>query len=151
MPAPPPNLRDVPQDAVEVVRDQFAAVNERDFARAMSRYDEDVVLVIQDGFLNSGTFEGKQAVGEWFGDWFRTFGPDYAFEITDARDLGDGLVYLFAKHGGTGRSSGAEVSGENAYLYRVRDGKITRLQLFPSETDAMAAAQLPEWSEGETE
>ena len=34
------------KENVEVVRDQFAAVNERDFPRAMGHYAEDVELVV---------------------------------------------------------------------------------------------------------
>ncbi len=134
-----------------MVRDQFAATNERDFPRAMSHYADDVVLVIEEGFLNSGVFEGKDAVGEWFGDWFRAFGTDYRFEITEARDLGGGLVFLHARYGGSGRASGVEVHDESDYLYRVEGGKITRVQLFPMREDALEAASMPEWSEGETD
>jgi ketosteroid isomerase-like protein len=136
---------------IEAVRDQFAAVNERDFEHAMSRYAQEVVLVIQEGFLNAGTFEGKEAVGEWFGDWFRAFGADYRFEITEARDLGGGLVFLYAQYEGSGRASGAKTHMESAYLYRVADGKITRVQLFPTREDALEAASLPEWSESEVQ
>jgi ketosteroid isomerase-like protein len=136
---------------IEVVRDQFEAVNEREFERAMDLYADDVVLVVEEGFLNTGTFEGKEAVGEWFGDWFRAFGTDYRFELTDVRDLGGGLIYLFASYGGSGRTSGAEVSGERAYLYRVAAGKVTRVQLFPTQEQALEAAALPEWSEGQTD
>ena len=138
-------------DPIDVIRDQYAATNERDFERAMSYYDDDVVLVIEEGFLNTGTFEGKEAVGEWFGDWFRAFGSDYSFEILDLRDLGGGLVFLSANYGGSGRASGAVVRDERAYLYRVRDGLITRVQLFLTREAAMKAASLPEWSEGETD
>ena len=77
----------MPQDPVDVLREQFAATNERDFARAMSYYADDVVLVVEEGFLNTGTFEGKEAVGEWYGDWFRAFGTDYRFEIEEIREL----------------------------------------------------------------
>ena len=70
-------------DPINVIRDQYAATNERDFERAMSYYADDVVLVIEEGVLNTGTFEGKEAVGEWFGDWFRAFGSDYSFEILE--------------------------------------------------------------------
>jgi ketosteroid isomerase-like protein len=136
----------VPHRDVEVVLSQFEATNERDFERAMGHYASDVVLVVNEGFLNTGTFEGKEAVGEWFGDWFRAFGNDYRFEITDVRDLGGGLVFIYASYGGSGRASGAEVRGERAYLYRVEGGKITRVQLFPTEADALEAAALPEWS-----
>lgn len=57
------------QDNVKVVRDQFAAVNERDFPRAMSHYAEDVVLVVdRSAFLESVTFKGRDAVGQWFAE-----------------------------------------------------------------------------------
>jgi ketosteroid isomerase-like protein len=136
---------------VDAVRDVFAAVNERDFGRALAGHADDVVLVIREGFLNQGTFEGHQGISEWFGDWFRAFGSDYRFEIVEARELSEGLVFLFATHGGAGRSSGVEVRGENAYLYRVEGGKITRVQLFVSEAEALEAAELPEWSGGQTD
>jgi ketosteroid isomerase-like protein len=140
----------VSQADVDVIRDQFAAVNERDFARAMDAYADDVVLVIESEFLNSGVFEGKEVVGRWFGDWIGAFGSDYRFEITDARDLGEGLVFLHAWYEGSGRVSGAKTRDQSAYLYRVANGKITRLQLFATDEEALEAASLPEWSEGET-
>ena len=139
------------QEPIEVVREQFAATNDRDFTRAMDYYARDVVLVVEEGFLNTGTFEGREAVGEWFGDWFRAFGSDYRFEILEARDLGAGVAFLFISYGGSGRASGAEVRDERAYLYRVEDGLITRVQLFLTEEQALQAAQLPEWSGGQTD
>jgi ketosteroid isomerase-like protein len=141
----------VSEKDIDVIRDQFAATNERDFARAMGHYADDVVLVIQEGFLNSGTFEGKEAVGGWFGDWFRAFGTDYRFEIKDAQDLGGGIVFLYARYGGSGRASGAHVHDESAYLYRIEGGKITRVQLFPTRDEALEAAELPEWSGDQTD
>jgi ketosteroid isomerase-like protein len=141
----------VSQDAVEVLREQFAATNERDFARAMSYYADDVVLVVEEGFLNTGTFEGKQAVGDWFGDWFRAFGSDYRFEIEEIRELEPGLVFITATYGGSGRSSGVVVRDQRAYLYRVGDGLITRAQIFLAAKAALEAASLPEWSRAETD
>ena len=140
----------MPQNAVDVLREQFAATNERDFPRAMSYYADDVVLVVEEGFLITGTFEGKDAVGEWYGDWFRAFGTDYRFEIEEIRELRPGLVFMTARYGGSGRASGVEVTDRRAYLYRVVDGKITRIQLFLTSESAIEAASLPEWSEGET-
>jgi len=128
------------QTDVEVVLEQFEATNERDFGRAMSLYAEDVVLVVHDGAsLDRGTFEGSEAVGRWFGDWFQTFEPGYRFEIEEARDLGD-VVFLDASHHGRGRASGVEVSSRMAYLYTVRDGKIARAELYATREEALAAA-----------
>lgn len=133
-------LPGVAQEDIDVVRDQFEAVNERDFERAMGHYAEDVVLVVHPGFgLETGTFEGKQAVGEWFGQWFRAFDAGFRFEIDEARDLGD-VIFLHATFGGVGRSSGAAVHSEAAYLYEVQGGKVTRAQIFKTREDALEAA-----------
>ena len=148
----PPSLRGVAQADVDLVLDQFAAVNERDFPRAMDAYADDVRLFAsEDSGLKAGVFEGKQAVGEWFGDWFRIFAPGYRFEILEARELDNGAIYISAGHGGYGRLSGAEVHGETGYLYRVRDGKVTQVGFYSGRREALEAAELPEWSEGQTD
>ena len=132
-------LRAVGED-VGVVVDQFAATNARDFPRAMSLYADDVELFVHPGaFLTHGRFSGKEAVGQWFADWFATFAPGYHFDIDEARDVG-GVVLIVASHSGHGRTSGVEVQGQTAYLYRVRDGKITGVGLYPSRDEALAAA-----------
>lgn len=134
-----------------MVRDQFAATNERDFDRAMDIYADDVVLVVGPGWgITAGTYEGKAVVGEWFGDWFRQFADDYRFEITEARDLGGGGVLLIAAHGGHGRASGVAVARESGYIYRVVGGKIVRVQMFRTPEEAHEAASRPEWSDAKT-
>lgn len=129
---------------VEVVLEQFDAVNKRDWERAMELYHDDVVLLVDEAaFLQGGTFEGKEAVGGWFGDWFSTFEPGYHFVIEETRDEGD-LVFLFASHQGRGRSSGVAVGGATGYLYWVRDGKVVRVELHPGRDEALKAAGLEE-------
>jgi ketosteroid isomerase-like protein len=132
----------LPQNA-EVVVGQFEAVNTRDFEAAMDRYAEDVVLVAHDrlGEAVGSRATGKQAVGEWFGDWFRQFAPDYRFEIEEVRESGD-VVFLVARHHGRGRASGAPVTGRNAYVYTVRAGKVCRVEMFADPDRALEAAGL---------
>ena len=126
---------------IQVVRDQFQAVNETDWGLAMDLYAEDVVLVVHPSFgFETGTFEGKQAVGDWFGHWFRAFEPGFRFEIDEAREVGD-VVLLHAQMSGVGRSSGVPVQNDLAYLYEVRGGKITRAQIFKAREEALAAAE----------
>jgi ketosteroid isomerase-like protein len=129
----------VAREDVEVVLDQFAAVNDRDFERAMSLYADDVELYVDPrAFLEGGTFSGREAVGEWFGNWFRTFEPSYTFDIEEATDLGD-VVLLVAAHSGRGRTSGAEVHGRTGYLYTVRDGRVARAAVYPGRAEALEA------------
>ena len=132
------------EEDIEIVRDQFAAVNERDFERAMSHYAGDVMLVVSGDFgANWGTYEGKQAVGDWFGDWFQVFDRNYRFEIDEARPMGD-WIFIHATHSGHGKASGAEVSAETSYLYRVRNGKIDSVQIHGTREGALDAARSPE-------
>jgi ketosteroid isomerase-like protein len=129
------------QPDLDIVLDHFAATNERDFPRAMSYYAAEVELVVHpDAYLEAGTYSGRDAVGEYFGNWFRTFEPGYRFDITEARDLG-GVVLLVATHHGHGRASGVEVHGETAYLYTVRDGQIVRAELYRDRAAALEAAR----------
>ncbi|HVS28181.1 MAG TPA: nuclear transport factor 2 family protein [Solirubrobacteraceae bacterium] len=76
-------------------------------------------------------------MGEWFGDWFRQFGPDYRFEIEESRGSGD-RVLVVAAHGGRGRASGVPVAGRTAYVYTVLDGKITRVEMWGDREAALA-------------
>ena len=124
------------ESSLDVIREQYAATNRRDFSHVMDLYTDDVVLRVPrlEGLQNPGTYEGKEAVGEWFGDWFRSFAHDYRFEIDEIREL-----------------SGAEVHSRNAYLYRVRGGKIAEVGFFGSPDEAIDAASLPEWSGGQTD
>jgi ketosteroid isomerase-like protein len=132
----------VSQENIEIVCDQFAAVNERDFPRAMGHYAEDVELVVdREAFLEGGTFSGRHPVGQWFADWFATFEPGYHFDIEETRDLGD-VVVLVATHRGRGRTSGVEVKGRTGYVYRLREGKVVRVELYPSRAAALEAAGL---------
>ena len=123
------------------MRDQFEAVNQRDFARAMAHYAEDVELFVDsDAFFQRGTFRGKDAVGRWFGDWFATFEPGYRFEIEESRELGE-WVLLVASHRGRGRASGVEVSGRTGYVYGVRDGRVRHVELHPTREAALAVIE----------
>ncbi len=134
---------DLTQENVDVVVGQFEAVNARDFAAAMEAYADDVVLVAHGelGGAWGDIAEGKEAVGERFGDWFRQFAPGYRFEIEEVREGGD-RVFLTAKHHGHGRTSGAPVQGWNAYVYTVRAGKVCRVEMWSEREPALEAAGL---------
>src|SRR6516164_4360337 len=110
----------------------------------MAAYDEEVVLVAHwSVVLDAGIFNGHEAVGRWFGDWFRAFGKDYRFEIEEIRSVGQ-RVLAVARHHGSGRASGVQVEQITANLYTVCGAKITRVELYASPTEALKAAGLEE-------
>lgn len=129
------------RENVEIVIGTFEAVNTRDFGAAMDAYADDVMLVLHGDLRIAGGADavGKEAVGEWFGDWFRQFAHDYRFEIEEARDLGD-RVFVVATHRGRGRASGVPVEQENSYLYTVRERKISHIEVWGDRDTAIEAA-----------
>jgi len=134
----------VSQENVEIACAAFEQMNRRDWAAVMSAYDENVVLVVNEGAApDTGIFRGREAVGRWFGEWFLAFDKDYRFELEEARSVGD-RVLTVARHHGHGRSSGAEVEWANAHVFSVRGGKIVQLELYGSRIDALKAVGLEE-------
>jgi ketosteroid isomerase-like protein len=133
----------VSQQNLEIVRDHYAATNERDFARAMSCYAEDVEMVVPSGvYIDAGTISGREAVGEWFGEWFATFDRDARFEIERLVEVGDSSVLVIARHHARGRASGATVEGDVIWLYRLQGGKIVHLLGFETRAEALRAVGL---------
>src|SRR6266540_3800441 len=132
------------QENVEIVLAQYAATNERDFRRVMSYYDDDVELVAREPWLRTGVFKGREAVGTWFGDWLSTFDRDARFDVKEARELENGAVLVVADHQARGRASGVDVRGTVIWVYRLRGGKITRVEGFASRAQALEAAGLRE-------
>jgi ketosteroid isomerase-like protein len=133
------------KENVEIVRDQYAATNERDFERAMSHYAEDVEMVIPSATnLMSGTFAGRDEVGRWFGDWFATFDRDAHFDIERIVDVDESSVLLIARHRARGRASGIEVEDDVFWLYRLREGKIAYVRAFETRAEALETLGLTE-------
>jgi ketosteroid isomerase-like protein len=125
----------MPGESAAVVRAQFEATNRREWGAAMAAYAEDVELVVPESRLSAGTYRGRERVGEWFGDWFRTFAGGFHFDILDIRELGD-RVALWARHTARGGQSGVETVADFFYEYGVRDGKIVSVRFCETWAEA---------------
>ena len=132
------------QQNVEVVREIYEDMNRRNWANVLAAMHEDVVLVVHESVgPDAGTFHGREAASQWFGNWFLAFDKDYRFEVEEARSVGD-RVFVVARHHGHGRSSGADVEQVNAQVLRLRHGKVAQMGLYGSRTEALKAVGLEE-------
>ena len=82
--------------------------------------------------FSSGTYRGRERVGEWF----RTFAGGFHFDILEIREGGD-RVALWARHTARGGHSGVEVVADFFYEYRVNDGKIVSLRFCETWAEAL--------------
>jgi ketosteroid isomerase-like protein len=71
----------------------------------------------------------------WLSGW------DYwRAEAEEYLELGDYIVVL-ARYRGKGRGSGVEIEQEGAHVFRLRDGKVIRLEIFASRARAIESVQ----------
>jgi uncharacterized protein len=67
----------------------------------------------------------------WLSEWeeWRAVAEEYV-------EMGDYVVVL-ARYRGRGRGSGIEISQEGAHVFKLRDGKVVRLEIFASREKAL--------------
>jgi ketosteroid isomerase-like protein len=131
------------RENVEIIRDITAANNEGDFERALGHLADDVVLQAPAG-IRGGTFRGREAVGEWFGDWFRIFDWNVHSDIREIAEIGDDGVLVVIVAQGRGRGSGVDVEETFAWLCRLHEGKVRRVEGYLSRDEALEVAGLSE-------
>ena len=130
------------QENMEIVREHFENTNARRFDAAMQSYDPNIELVVsEDVAVDPGVYRGADAVGEWFGSWFRAFAPNYRLDVVELIPV-DNTVVAAVDHRGIGRRSGVEVTTRYYNAYWIRQNKIVRLELFRERSQALEAVGL---------
>ena len=74
----------------------------------------------------------------WLSSW-----KDWRIEAEEYITSGDFVVVL-ARYTGSGKESGVDVDVQGAHLWKMRDGKAVRLEIFSSREKALEAAGLAE-------
>ena len=67
----------------------------------------------------------------WLSEW-----EEWRAEPEEYIEMGDYVVVL-TRYIGRGRGSGVEISEEGAHVFKLRDGKVVRLEVFASREKAL--------------
>ena len=130
---------------VEVVRRAWDAFERGDLQQANAAFDPEVVFDVSrdiwGALVGGGVYRGIDGVAEWLRD---LYGAWDQFEMTaqDVFSLGDGRVVSVLVARGRGRTSGIEVEHHPAGVAALREGRIVRIEWFPSRDEAIAAAEI---------
>ena len=92
--------------------------------------------------MDAGEYRGHVGVTRWLEDW-ATAWSKFSMEIEEFIDAGEHVIAV-VRIKATGRASGVPVERQDALLYTVQDGKITRLDYYNSKTQALDAVDLEE-------
>jgi ketosteroid isomerase-like protein len=86
-----------------------------------------------------GVYEDRRDPNPRLQAWLREW-ENWRAEPEEYVELGDYVVVLGRYHG-KGRGSGVEIQQEGAHVFRLRDGKVIRLEIFASRARAIESVQ----------
>jgi ketosteroid isomerase-like protein len=131
------------QENVEVVRRMWAAWDRRDMTGLFALYDPAIHFESHSGPIElRRVWHGHDGVREAFREWMEPFDTFHVHAQTFI-DAGDRVVVGW-RQGGRGRTSGAEVEVSAWQVCQVRDGLVTRIDLFGTKAEALEAVGLSE-------
>ena len=131
------------QENVELVEGTWAAFQRGDVAAMRATCHPDVLIVQPPEVPDTKTYSGLAGVKEAVEDWPKQW-DDFQFEVLELIDVSDTQLVSVTRHRGHGAMSGIEVDAIVAYVHTIRDGKLTRLDMFFSKEQALEATGLTE-------
>jgi ketosteroid isomerase-like protein len=122
----------------DLVREAIGAFMRGEVDRSLGFADPDIVSFRAPPLPDPQTYHGPAGVMQMYEDWTAEFG-EFDMEVTEVAEKG-GRVIVEMVQRGTGRSSGAPVTGHFWFVFTVADDKIARQEVYGSREQAFQAA-----------
>jgi len=132
----------VSQENEQVVRQAWTATVDEDWPAALTLFDDDVEIRDFD-IPDAGIYRGHEGFVAWLSRWNESW-SSWRAEGLEFRAAGDDRVIALFRMIATGLGSGIEIERDDAILYRLRDGKIVRVEYFSDQGQALEVAGLSE-------
>jgi ketosteroid isomerase-like protein len=131
---------------VELVRGAWDAWERGDMEALFEFYDPTIVWD-QTHYAQAldfgGVYHGHDGIKQFFRRWLAPFDEFYA-HAEEFLDAGEAIV-VRVRQGGRGKTSGATVEMPIYWqVYRLRDGRVVRIEVFTTRREAFDAVGLPE-------
>jgi ketosteroid isomerase-like protein len=131
------------QADIDTLRAEYDAMSRKDWAALFMSADPAFELKTPDRNLTlTGVFSGPERARRAFADFFE---PHEEVRVEPEAFLeADGQIVVFFLQRAKPTGTNAFVEARAAHLWTIRDGKATRLEIFPRREEALAAAGLPQ-------
>jgi ketosteroid isomerase-like protein len=123
---------------LELVREALSAYLSGDRERALELAHPDMVSYRAPPLPDPQTYHGHEGVDQMLADWTAEFG-EFEMEVVEYTELGDRVLVEMLQRG-TGRASGAAVSGRFWFVFTIAEGKIARQDVYSTSEQALEAA-----------
>jgi ketosteroid isomerase-like protein len=128
----------VMDERVELVQRVYRTFSEGDFDMSVIHPDARVIQAAEI-VGTAGEFHGHEGVRRAWAELQEGFDP-VSFDPEAYDELADGRLLVRCRWTGTGTASGIEMDAPVWHLWSFRDGLVSRLEVYPSKRDALAAA-----------
>jgi ketosteroid isomerase-like protein len=128
------------EEAPEALRAEYAAMSRKEWSAVFGVARRDFELITPGGGLEVEAIHGVERARRAFADFFEPYDalsvePEGFFE-------GDGKIVVFFVQRARPAGSSAFIERRAAHLWTMRDGRATKLQIFPQREKALEAAGL---------
>ncbi|MGH2837085.1 MAG: nuclear transport factor 2 family protein [Thermoleophilaceae bacterium] len=130
------------EENVEIVRRAAAAFNRRDVDAWLAHFDPDVVWYAFPDEPEPGPFRGHDAIRAMAARWMEVL-SDFRIETKEYVDAGE-YVLMPARMLGRIADSDADVTIDEVYVNKCRDGKIVEVRECRTRAEAIEAVGLRE-------
>jgi uncharacterized protein len=129
------------EENMELVRASWEAWSRGDMAPLFEFYDPEIEWDMTHSYVpDMGVFHGHEGIRDFFREW-QAFFAEYWAEPEEFIDTGESVI-VRVRQGGRGRSSTVGVEMPAYWqLYRLRDGRAVRVEIYRDEAAALEAAR----------
>lgn len=129
------------EENVALVRGRFAAALAGDWETALAALDPDVEIHDFDIPDAGGVYRGHNGYRDWVKRWTEGWESTW-MEEPEVRAVTDDCVIALFRMFAKGAQSGLELERDDAVVYRIRGGRIVRIEYFNDQARALEAAGL---------
>jgi ketosteroid isomerase-like protein len=126
---------------IELVREGLAAFMRGELERLADFVQPDMVSFRASPLPGPQTYHGAAGVVEMYDDWTAEFG-EFEMEFGEFADAGERVIVEMVQRA-TGKASGATVEARFWVVYTLREGKISRMDVYNTREAALDAASPP--------
>jgi ketosteroid isomerase-like protein len=130
------------RENVEVVRRVFEALAREDWV-ALAEFISDDCEVHDFDIPDTHVYRGPDGLLDWVANWDRAWETWSPREL-NFRQVGDDRVLALFRMVAKGRGSGIEINRKDAITFTLHGGKITRVEYYNDQQQALEAAGLSE-------
>jgi ketosteroid isomerase-like protein len=129
------------QENVEIVRRTYEAYERGDLEEVRKAVDPELVTCRWE--LDAATYHGWDGLLAALAEWVEGF-DQFVLTGEEFIDANEDQVIVRIHQSAVGAQSGVPIEADFWHVHTMRDGKGTRLDMFPSKAQALRAAGLEE-------